>query len=79
MHEHGIGANALSAAGGSAVVTSTFPLASDDDRAQALEHKLRQVEMELRKYKVLFELRKVVTEADLVVGGEMDGKAPTST
>lgn len=50
--EHGISANALSGPGGSAVVTSTAPLASDDDRAQALEKKLRRVELELRKYKV---------------------------
>ena len=51
-HEHGISANALSGAGGSTFVTSTVPLASDDDRAQALEQRLRRVEMELRKYKV---------------------------
>lgn len=44
------------------MVTSTFPLASDDDRAQALELKLRRVEMELRKYKVLFELSNVDTQ-----------------
>ena len=55
-HEHGISANALSGAGGSSVVTNTFPLASDEDRAQALERKLRRVEIELRKYKVMFEL-----------------------
>ena len=55
-HEHGISANALSGAGGSSVVTNIFPLASDEDRAQALERKLRRVEIELRKYKVMFEL-----------------------
>ena len=52
-NDHGTGANALSGTGAGAGTVVTATLAShDDDRVYALEKKLRQVELELRMYKV---------------------------